>query len=393
MAKLTIDDLKLSGKRVLIRVDYNVPLDPDRRVADDLRITATLPTLKKVLAEGARVILMSHLGRPKGRVVEELRMKPVAERLQELVGRRVVASRDIVGPPVVEAFEQLGEGDLLLLENLRFHPGEKANDYEFARELASLADVYINDAFGACHREHASIAGVPQFLPAAAGYLLKKEIEHLSVLLESPARPFVAIMGGAKVSDKIGVVENLLPVLDCILVGGAMSYTFLRAKGVNIGSSRLEEEKIELAREILERAGTLGKDIVLPVDHVVARSLETGTESRTVEGDMEEGWMGLDIGPRTEELFVEKLSGARTVVWNGPMGVFETPPFDRGSRAVASFLANLDATVVIGGGDTAGAVREFGLGEKMTHVSTGGGACLEFLEGRKLPDLEALTDK
>jgi 3-phosphoglycerate kinase len=393
MAKLTIDDVKLSGKRVLIRVDYNVPLDPDRNVADDLRITATLPTLNKVLAEGARVILMSHLGRPKGKVVEELRMKPVAERLQELVGRRVVASRDIVGPPVVEAFEQLGEGDLLLLENLRFHPGEKANDYEFARELASLADVYINDAFGACHREHASIAGVPRFLPAAAGYLLKKEIEYLSVLLETPARPFVAIMGGAKVSDKIGVVENLLPKLDCILVGGAMSYTFLRAKGLDIGSSRLEEEKVELAREILERAGSLGKDIVLPVDHAVARSLEAGAENRTVEGGIEEGWMGLDIGPKTEELFVEKLSGARTVVWNGPLGVFETPPFDRGSRTVAAFLANLDGTVVIGGGDTAGAVREFDLGEKMTHVSTGGGACLEFLEGRKLPGIEALTDK
>ncbi len=392
MAKKTIRDVDLKDKVVLIRVDFNVPLDENRNITDDRRIRSALPTIKYALENGAKkVVLMSHLGRPKGQVKEELRLDPVARRLEELLGEKVLKLDDCVGDEVKQAIENASER-VILLENLRFHPEEEKNDPEFARKLAELGDIYVSDAFGTVHRAHASTAGVAKYLPAVAGFLLEKEIKYLGEALENPERPFVAILGGAKVSDKIMVIENLLSKVDALIIGGGMAYTFLKAQGKPIGSSKLEADKVDVAKEILAKAEEKGVKMYLPVDHVVARELKEGAETKVVE-DIEEGWMGLDIGPKTAEIFCDVVKSAKTVVWNGPLGVFEVPPFDEGSKKVAQCLAQTSAVKIIGGGDTAAMIAKFGLEDKMTHISTGGGASLEFLEGKELPGIAVLEDK
>jgi phosphoglycerate kinase len=397
MDKLTVDDLEVRGKRVLMRVDFNVPL-ADGKVTDDTRIRAALPTIQKVLADGACVILMSHVGRPKGQVVEEYRIQPAADRLGELLGKPVAVAPDCVGPEVEAAVAGLQPGDVLVLENLRFHPEEEANDPGFAQQLAALGDLYVNDAFGTSHRAHASTAGVAAHLPAAAGYLLQKEIDYLGGALASPGRPFVSILGGAKVADKIGVITNLLTKVDAIVIGGAMAYTFLKAQGIDVGASRVEDDRVDDALRMLDGAAQRGVDFHLPVDHVVAdRFPEDANDAvavQTTDGAaIPAGTMGLDIGPQTIGLYSEVVAKAATVVWNGPMGVFEDSRFAAGTRAVAEALAGSDATSILGGGDTAAAANVFGLADRMTHISTGGGASLEFLEGRELPGIAALTDK
>jgi phosphoglycerate kinase len=392
--KRTVRDVEVAGRRVLVRVDFNVPLDEHGRVADDRRIRESLPTVRYLLEQGAAVVLMSHLGRPGGRVVEELRMAPVGERLAQLLGRPVRVLPDCVGPEVEAVVARLQPGEVALLENLRFHPGEEANDPDFAAALARLGDLYVNDAFGTAHRAHASTVGVAAHLPAVAGLLMEKEIRYLSRLLESPEHPFVAVLGGKKVSDKIGVLRNLLERVDAVLVGGGMAYTFLRSQGYRVGRSLVEEDKVELARELIERARARGVQLWLPEDVVVAERPSPEVPRRVVPaGEIPEGWMGLDIGPRTAERFAGVIQGARLVVWNGPMGVFELEPFAAGTRAVAEAVARCLGTTVVGGGDTAAAVERFGLLERFDHVSTGGGASLEFLEGRELPGIRVLQDR
>ncbi|MFQ5656563.1 MAG: phosphoglycerate kinase [Candidatus Methylomirabilales bacterium] len=394
MNKVCIDEITLSDRRVLIRVDFNVPLEGGR-VADDTRIRESLPTIRYACGHGARVILCSHLGRPKGKASSELSLKPVADRLSELLGGPVAMTEDCVGTDVQAAVGRLNSGEVVLLENLRFHSEEEKNAEDFARALAGLCDVYVNDAFGAAHRAHASTAGIVRFVPAAAcGFLLRKEIDHLGKILTSPEHPFVAVLGGAKVSDKIGVVKNLIGKVDTFLFGGGMAYTFLRAVGHPVGKSVVEEDKLELARETM-KAARAAKVAFLPAsDHVIAERIERNTPTRVVAGpDIPEGWMALDIGPQTREAFAVVIQGARTILWNGPMGVFETPPFHEGTWAVASAVAASGGTSIIGGGDTAAAVVQAGVADKMTHVSTGGGASLEFLEGKELPGIAALPNK
>ncbi len=386
----TLRDAQVSSKRVLVRVDFNVPLDPNTgEVADDTRIRATLPTIEHLVQQGARVILMSHLGRPEGKVVEKFRLDPVARRLAALLGRPVKKAPDCVGPAVEGMVAQLQPGEVLLLENVRFHPGEEANDPAFAEALARLGDIYVNDAFGAAHRAHASTVGVTRFLPAYAGFLMEKEIYYLTKVLEAPERPYVAIIGGAKVSDKLPVLRNLLPRVDRLLVGGGMANTFLKAQNHQVGSSLYEEEQVPAARELL----TTGK-VFVPVDGVIADRLAADAQTQIIVfGDVPEGWRILDIGPETVRRFQEALKPARTVLWNGPMGVFELEPFAAGTRAVAEFLAGLTGAVrVIGGGETAAAVERLGLADRFDHVSTGGGAALEFLEGRTLPGIAVLYE-
>ncbi len=393
MAYTKLTDLDVKGKRVLVRVDFNVPLDEARHITDDTRIRAALPTIEHLLNEGAAVILMSHLGRPKG-VDDALRLDPVATRLSELLGRPVKKVDDCVGPEVEAAARELGPGEVLLLENLRFYKEETANDPEFARRLASIADVYVNDAFGAAHRAHASTAGVAHYLPAAAGLLLARELDVLGGALENPERPFVAILGGAKVSDKIGVITNLLTKVDALLIGGGMAYTFLKAKGYEVGKSLLDAERIELAKELMAEAEKRGVRLLLPVDVVIADDFSEDASTREVDVDsIPADWEALDIGPKTRQLFAEEVAKAKTIVWNGPMGVFEMAPFAHGTRAVAEALAASKGTTIIGGGDSAAAVQQFGLAERMTHISTGGGASLEFLEGKVLPGVAALAPK
>lgn len=394
MNKLTIEDIEPAGKRVFVRVDFNVPL-AGRRITGDTRIAAALPTIRNLIERGARVILASHLGRPKGKSVEGLKMDPVAERLGELLGVAVRKLDDCVGAEVEKAVAEMAAGDVVLLENLRFHKGETENDERFARALASLADIFVNDAFGTAHRAHASTVGITKFVETcAAGPLLGEEIEYFSRVLADPARPFVMILGGAKVSGKIGTIDKLMDVTDKFLVGGGMAYTFLRAKGHKIGNSLCEEKKLDVARETLDKARREGKSFVLPVDNVVARELSGDAETRVTEGeDIEDGWIGLDIGPKTIELFKDELAGAETIVWNGPLGAFEVKSFEEGTRSIANYIAESGAVSVIGGGDTAAAVEQFGLSGKISHISTGGGASLEVLEGKKLPGIEALTDR
>ena len=390
MNKKTIRDIDVKGKRVLVRVDFNVPLS-EGTVSDDTRIQAALPSIQYLLNREATLILCSHLGRPKGKVVDDLRMDPVARRLSELLDRPVNKLDECVGPEVEAAVLAAKPGDVILLENTRFHPEEKQNDPAFAAKLAALADLYVNDAFGTAHRAHASTEGVAQYLPAVAGLLMEKELEFLGSALASPERPFVAILGGAKISDKIGVIENLLGQVDALLIGGGMANTFLKADGYDVAESLVEEGSLDTARGLLERAGN---KLVLPVDVTVADRFDADAFSQVVTvAGVPPRWRILDIGPRTLELFQERLAGARTVVWNGPMGVFEFPKFALGTEAVARMLAALpDATTIIGGGDSAAAVKRTGLAGKMSHISTGGGASLEFLEGKTLPGVAALLD-
>ncbi len=405
MNKLFIEDLALQGKRVLIRVDFNVPLDEAGRITDDTRIKAALPTIRYVVEGGGKAILISHLGRPGGKPDPALSLAPVAKRLSELLGREVGFVGDCVGKEVEEAVSRMKDGDVILLENLRFHPGEEQGDEEFARALAAPADLYVDDAFGTAHRAHASMVGVTKFIKEnAAGYLLKKEIEYLGRAIKNPKRPFIAILGGAKVSGKIGVIERLLDKVDSILIGGAMSYTFLKVEGVPVGASKVEEtvedkqgRKIdvsELVAGILRKASEKGVPILLPVDHVEADRIAEDATVKVVGRDgLEDGWIGLDIGPETIKLYVEKIRGARTVFWNGPMGFSEIKPFSKGTFAIAEALAESDAVSIIGGGDSVAAVNSIGVADRITHVSTGGGASLEFMEGKSLPAIAALTDK
>jgi len=389
MNKKTIRDIPVGGKRVLVRVDFNVPL-AEGRVADDTRIQAALPTIQYLLDRGARVILMSHLGRPKGQVREELRMGPVGEHLAGLLGRPVKALTDCVGPDVVAAVAAMKDGEVILLENLRFHPEERANEPDFARELASLADVYVNDAFGTAHRAHASTAGVPEYLPAVAGLLMEKELDFLGKALESPEHPYVAILGGAKISDKIGVVQSLLQQADALLIGGGMANTFLKAQGFEVGDSLVEDDSLGVARELLAQAGDR---LRLPVDVVIADAFSADAQRQVVLADqVPAGWRILDIGPQTVERFGEIIEQAKTLFWNGPMGVFEFPRFAGGTFAVARLVAESPGITIIGGGDSVAAVNQAGVADRISHISTGGGASLEFLEGKLLPGVAALED-
>ena len=389
MAKLSIKDLDLKDKTVFIRVDFNVPLAPGgREISSDKRIRASLPTIQYALEHGAGVILASHLGRPKGKRNPEMSLGPVAERLSELLGRPVAIAPDSIGPEVAAMKPKSGE--VLLLENLRFHSEEESNDPQFARQLASLADLYVNDAFGTAHRAHASTVGMISFLPlAAAGLLMDREIEWLTRVTSAPERPCVALLGGAKVSDKIEVIQNLGKVVDHLLIGGAMAYTFLRAKGEPTGKSLVEEDKIELAKQLLN---TVGDKLLLPVDHVVVREIKPGAPHEVV-ARIAPDQIGVDIGPKTTEQYAKVISGAKTVIWNGPMGIFEMPPFDKGTVDLAKAVAESGAVSVVGGGDSEKAIKSAGVADKISHVSTGGGASLEFLSGLELPGVSALTDK
>lgn len=394
MNKKTVSDVPVRGKRVFVRVDFNVPLDDEGRITDDRRITESLRTIAFLRKQGARVILASHLGRPGGKVNAELRMDPIARRLSELLGAPVRKLDDCAGPDVERAVSEMRDGDVVLLENLRFHPEEEANDPEFARRLAALADLFVNDAFGTAHRAHASTAGIAAHLPAVAGFLMEKELTYLSRALEDPTRPFVAILGGKKVSDKIAVIRNLLGKADTLLIGGAMAYTFLRAQGRSVGTSLLEADKLDLARSLMAEAGERKVAFHLPDDIVVADRFADDAAARTVEASaIPDGWMGMDIGPKTADAFRRVILDAGTVIWNGPMGVFEFPRFAEGTRAVAQAMVDSTAVTIVGGGDSAAAVEQFGLADRMTHISTGGGASLEFMEGRELPGVAVLADR
>lgn len=395
--KLHIRDVDVRGKRVLTRVDFNVPMTGARAVSDDTRIRMALPTIKHIVSSGGRAVLMSHLGRPKGKVVEEMRLAPAAARLAELLGRSVGGAPDCVGSAAESAVAAMKDGDVILLENLRFHEAETKNDEGFSRSLARLGDVYVNDAFGTAHRAHASTVGVTAFFDRRAmGFLMEREIRGLSRATDSPEAPYVAILGGAKVSDKIGVVENLLPKVDVFLVGGAMAYTFLKAQGKDVGDSLVEADKLDVAARLLEAAGDAHKPFVLPVDVLAADAVSAGAAVKVIAADaITKGWHGVDIGPRTIERFTAEVARARTIVWNGPLGVFEIPEFAKGTDAVAAAVAaqtRAGAASIVGGGDTAAAIARAGFAEAMTHVSTGGGASLEFLEGKVLPGIAALSD-
>jgi len=397
MNKLTIDDVQLNGKRVLVRVDFNVPLDENQKITDDKRITAALPTIEKIIKDGGKTILMSHLGRPNGKVQPEFSLKPVAEKLSELINKEVKFANDSVGSDVNELVSQMNNGDVLLLENLRFHIEETDNSEEFSKELASIGDIYVNDAFGSAHRAHASTEGVTKFIKTCvSGYLMKKELDYLHSAIAEPKRPFTAILGGAKITGKIDVIENLLTKVDTLIIGGGMAYTFYKAQGLEIGTSLLDADKVELAKEMLVKFESSNVKVLLPKDVVVAREFDNNSQSEVVKIDsIPADKMGLDIGPETVELFCNEIKNSKTVVWNGPMGVFEFPNFATGTNAVASALAEATANgaiTVIGGGDSASAIKKAGLAKKVSHVSTGGGASLEFLEGKILPGVEALTN-
>ena len=395
MNKQTVRDIDLKGKKVLVRVDFNVPLDPQTKaISDDSRIRAALPTIKYLLDKKSKVILCSHLGRPKGKVVEDMRLAPVAKRLSELLKRPVPCNKDCIGPEVEEAVSKMKERDVLMLENLRFHAEEEKNDPAFAQALAKLADVYVNDAFGTAHRAHASTEGVTKYLPAVAGFLMEKEIDYLGKALTGAARPFAAIIGGAKVSDKMALLDNILGKVDYLLIGGGMCCTFLKAQNYNVGKSQVEDDKLNVARDLVSKAAKTNVEVVLPGDVVVADKFATGAQYKTVPiNSIPSDWYVMDIGPQTVRSFSDKLKKCKTAFWNGTMGVFEYKEFKAGTEGIAKQLAGLKATTITGGGSTAEAVMELGLEKKMSHVSTGGGAALEFLEGKTLPGVAALLDK
>ena len=395
MNKKTIKDIDLKDKKVLVRCDFNVPQDENLEITDNRRIVAALPTIKYLLENNCKVILCSHLGRPKGQVKKEFSLAPVAKELSKLLGKEVKLASDIIGDSAKELTANMQNGEIVLLENVRFDAREEANDKEFAKELASLAEVYVNDAFGTAHRAHASTAGVAEFLPAVAGFLMEKEINFLGTTLENPRRPFVAILGGKKVSDKIGVIDSLLEKVDTLLIGGAMAYTFFKAMGYEVGNSICEPDKTDLALETMEKAKNKGVKMLLPVDTIVGKEFDPNTESKNVKyTEIPEGWEGFDIGPETIEMFKNELAGAKTVIWNGPLGLSEFKKFAVGTDTIAKFLGDMeDVTTIIGGGDSAAAIERMGIGDKFTHISTGGGASLEFLEGKKLPGVECLLDK
>lgn len=393
MRKQTIRDIDVGGKRALVRVDFNVPMGEDGSILDDLRIRAALPTIEYLREHDAKVMLCSHLGRPKGKVNESLRLAPVALRLGELLGIEVATTKDCVGPEAEAAAARLHDGDVLVLENVRFHAEEEANDTEFARQLASLADVYVNDAFGTAHRAHASTEGVTRYLPAVAGFLMEKEIDYLQRVVAEPQRPLGAIIGGAKVSDKMAVLRNLLDKCDVLVIGGGMANTFLKSQGRSIGDSLVEDDQLDTARAVIEEAQQRNVRLLLPVDLVVADRFAADAEARTIDvDDVPDGWRILDVGPKSVASYVEALSPCKTIIWNGPLGVTEFPRFAKGSEALARALAGLDAVTIAGGGETAALLEEAGLSDKFDHVSTGGGAFLEFLEGRELPGVAALRD-
>lgn len=389
----SVRDIELTGKRAFVRVDFNVPLE-DGKITDDKRIRATLPTINYLIEKGAKVILASHMGRPNGEVVESLRLTPAAERLSELLGKKVVKADDSVGETVKAQIAELNNGDVLLLENVRFHAGEEKNDPELAKQFAELADVFVNDAFGAAHRAHASTEGIAHLLPAVSGLLMEKELEVLGKAISNPERPFTAIIGGSKVKDKIDVIDNLLNIADNVIIGGGLSYTFMKAQGHEVGQSLLDESKLDVALGFIEKAKKLGKNFYLPVDIVISDDFSANANTKIVEvGDIPADWEGIDIGPKTREIYADVVKNSKLVVWNGPMGVFEIEPFSHGTRAVAEACAETSAYTIIGGGDSAAAAEKFKLADKMDHISTGGGASLEFMEGKVLPGVVALNDK
>ncbi len=393
MDKKTVRDIDVSGKKVLVRCDFNVPQDENGNITDTRRIVGALPTIKYLVEHNAKVILCSHLGRPKGEVKKEFSLEPVRKELSKQLGFEVKLADDIVGESAKALTRDMKEKEVVLLENVRFDKREEENDREFSKELSSLADIYVNDAFGTAHRAHSSTAGVAEFLPAVSGFLIEKEIKFLGDALNNPQRPFVAILGGKKVSDKISVINNLLEKVDTLIIGGGMAYTFLKAKGLNIGTSICEEDKLDLAKELMQKAESKNVRLLLPVDVNVAKEYDKDAESKIVSADkIEDGWMGLDIGPETIKLYEEVLKNAKTVMWNGPLGVFEFEKFATGTNEIARILGNTDAVTVIGGGDSAAAIEKAGLADKMTHISTGGGASLEFLEGKVLPGIACLEN-
>ncbi|MEG0251877.1 MAG: phosphoglycerate kinase [Christensenellaceae bacterium] len=392
--KQTIEDVKVDGKKVLVRVDFNVPLNAQGEITDETRILAALPTIKYLLERNAKVILCSHLGRPKGEVKPEFSLMPVAKRLRELVNTKVTFAADCVGETAQKAVDEMKNGEIVLLENLRFHKEETANDAQFAKELASLAELYVNDAFGSSHRAHASTAGVTQYLPAVAGFLIGKELQIIGKALDDPERPFIAILGGAKVSDKIGVIENLLEKVDCLIIGGGMANTFIKAQGFEMGKSLVDDERLGLALELLDKAKKKGIKIMLPSDFVCAKEFKADAEAHVYPVDnIPNDAMALDIGPSSRIIFATEIKRAKTVIWNGPMGVAEMPAFAGGTKAIAEAMAQSSAITIIGGGDSAAAVKKLGFADAMSHISTGGGASLEFLEGKELPGVAALNDK
>ena len=395
MNKKTIRDIDLKDKKVLVRCDFNVPFDEEGKISDNRRIVAALPTIQYLLENNCKVILCSHLGRPKGEFKKEFSLAPVAEELSRLLERKVKLAEDVIGNSAQELTENMKNGEIVLLENVRFEAGEEKNDEELSKKFASMAEIYVNDAFGTAHRAHSSTTGVASYLPSVSGFLIEKELEFLGKALEEPKRPFVAILGGKKVSDKIGVIDSLLEKVDTLIIGGGMAYTFFKSMGYEVGNSICELDKLDLAKDLMKKAKEKNVKLVLPVDNVIADEFSPDANTKIVDSDeIPEGWEGLDIGPKTVELFEEELQDAKTVIWNGPLGLFEYEKFANGTNGIANVLANLeDCITIIGGGDSAAAVEKIGLADKMTHISTGGGASLEFLEGKKLPGIEALNDR
>ncbi len=394
MNKKTVKDIDLKGKKVLVRCDFNVPMDENQNITDNTRIVAALPTIKYLLENDCAIILCSHLGRPKGEFKPEFSLKPVAKELNNLLGKEVIMANDVIGEDAKTKATNLEQGQILLLENVRFHKEETDNDSAFAQELASMAEVYVSDAFGSTHRAHASTAGVAEFLPAVSGFLIEKELKFLGNAISNPERPFVAILGGAKVSDKIGVIDSLLEKVDTLMIGGGMAYTFFKAQGYEVGNSICELDKLDLAKDLMKKAEEKGVKLMLPVDTKIGKEFKPDTESKTVAWtEIPEGWEGFDIGEETIKQYMEELQKAKTVIWNGPLGLFEFDQFAVGTNSIAKALAEIDATTIIGGGDSSAAVKKIGLEDKMTHISTGGGASLEFLEGKALPGIECLLNQ